>query len=304
MKKVDINTRKLVIDYYVRGKSMKLIGELCGISITTVLNILKDNNIERRTKGGIYKINENDVVNRYKSGQSSQEIANVYKVTCHTITNILERQNIKRNNIYHNLDLIEDYWECIDSYDKAYFLGFMLSDGNVCGNQIKLQLSAKDIQILYTFAEKTKNSNTIKEDKKGLASFSVKRRKWVEDLNLYGVIPNKTYTVKLPNNINSTLTSHLIRGLIDGDGWISSRSHQVGICGTEELVTQVRDIFVKELSVYNVKVLHTEEHLWQATWASISDIKKIGEYLYKDKADCYLERKYKEYLKIINTEVN
>ena len=154
MRKVDANTRKSVIDYYIEGKSMKLIGELCDISITTVFNILKENNIERRTKGGIYKINENDVVNRYKCGQSSQEIANIYKVTCHTITNILERQNIKRNNIYHNLDLIEDYWEHINSYDKAYFLGFMLTDGNVYRNQTKLQLSAKDIQILYTFAEK------------------------------------------------------------------------------------------------------------------------------------------------------
>lgn len=305
MKKVDSNIEQSIIDEYRKDKSMKCIGNLYELSVTTVFNILKRSNIETRTKGGIYKIDENKVVNMYKQGQSSSKIAEYYNVSCHTITNILEKNGVKRDNIYYNINLIGDYWECINTLDKAYFLGFLLTDGNISGNYIRLQLSSKDEHILYTFANKTQNGNKIYKDKRGLVSFGVKRKKWVDDLKQYGIIPNKTYNVKLPI-VKDNMLPHLLRGIIDGDGWISSKAHQLGICGTEELVTEVRNIFVEKLNVYNVKILHTEEHLWQATWASTSDIKKIGEYIYKSKEDCFLKRKYDEYLKIIhvNTEVS
>ena len=41
-------------------------------------------------------------------------------------------------------------------------------------------------------------------------------------------------------------------------------------------------------------------------WSSKKDIKLIGDYLYKDKNDCYLLRKYNNFKKIIqiNTEVD
>ena len=99
---------------------------------------------------------------------------------------------------------------------------------------------------------------------------------------------------------------HLIRGMIDGDGWISYDSHQIGFCENEKTVTQLRNFLVKELKVYRVRVLHTSKNLWQITWASQTDIKKIGNYIYQNKEDCYLKRKHNNFLKIIhgNTEVN
>lgn len=97
---------------------------------------------------------------------------------------------------------------------------------------------------------------------------------------------------------------HVIRGMIDGDGWISSAAHQLGFCGNEKTVTQIRNYLVDKLNVYNVKVLHPENNLWQITWASKKDIITICNYIYENKQDCYLIRKYKEFLKIQgNTEV-
>ena len=45
--------------------------------------------------------------------------------------------------------------------------------------------------------------------------------------------------------------------------------------------------------------------LWQITWSGKADIEKIGNYLYKDKEDCFLQRKYNNWIQIIhgNTEV-
>lgn len=129
---------KKIIALYQEGKSMKAAGESYNVTSATVKAILERNNIPKRTKGGIYALPEKDIINQYKSGDSCQIIANKYKVSFHTISNILEKYKIPRNNLYHNKALIEDYWETINSNDKAYFLGFMITDGNISGNMIRL----------------------------------------------------------------------------------------------------------------------------------------------------------------------
>lgn len=305
-KKISKEQEQQIIYLYSTGLSMAKVGEQVQTTSATVLRILRENNIITRSKGGINKIPAEDVVNRYLNGESCQKIAESYNVTFNTIKNILVKNNIKRNNRYTNTTLDLDYFSKIDSYDKAYFLGFLITDGSVgsTDNAIRLSLKMGDYQILEVFSKKVKSSNKlyIRKDKPEI-SFSVKSLKWKNDLAQFGVVPQKTASVKLPN-IPTELMPHLIRGLIDGDGWISEKSHQIGFCGNRQLVTQLRDFLAQELQVYSVKVLHTETNLWQITWASQKDIIKIGNYIYQDKQDCFLERKYNNFLRIQgNTEV-
>ena len=306
MSKVSKEQEQLIIQHYNDGLSMAKVGKKFGISATTVLHILERNNIPRRTKGGIYKIPEEDVIKRYTEGESCQSIADLYKVNFHTISNILESFNIPRDNRYHNIDLDIHYFSSIDSYDKAYFLGFLITDGsvNLNDNTVSLGLSNKDKDILKTFSQKTKNTNKLYERKdKNETYFKVKCKQWKEDLSRFGVVPQKTSKVYLPF-LEEKFMPHLLRGLFDGDGWISEKSHQIGFCGNETLVTQVHDFLVKTLDVYNVKILKTQPHLWQITWASEKDIIKIGKYLYQDKQDCFLQRKFMNFEKIQgNTEI-
>lgn len=302
--KYNKETEQKIIAAYLSGLSMAKVATLFKLSAATVKHILDKNQVPVRTKGGIYKIPEQDVIDSYKRNESCQSIANRYNVSFHTISNILERNGIKRNNRYKNLDLDINYFHAIDRADKAYFLGFLITDGNVTGNMVRLSLHPKDTHILEVFKRKTGNSNKLysRKDKPEM-SLSVKNKQWVEDLSHFGVVPNKTVSVYLPQ-LPQEHMPHLIRGMIDGDGWISSKSHQIGFCGNEQTVTQLRDFLVSELSVYPVKVLHCNTSLWQITWASQKDIVKIGSYLYKDKQDCFLIRKYQEFLQIQgNTEV-
>lgn len=309
MKKIEKETELQIIEFYNNGNSMKATGLEFGISPVTVKNVLDRNNIQKRTSGGIYKLPNEEIINKYKSGLSCNKIALEYGVTFHTISNILKKYNIKRDNIYHNLNLIENYWENIDSFDKAYFLGFLLADGNITKNQVKMELSKKDEEILYIFNNYTNSSNKIisidRKNKGKFSAFSVKRKKWIEDLSKYGMVPNKTFITEIPK-LNLDLMPHLIRGLIDGDGWITCKGNQIGFCGTEKCVTQLRDYLVSTLGVFNVKIIHQNTNVWQVSWSSKRDIKLIGEYIYKDKHDCFLLRKYKNYLELTheNTEVN
>ena len=204
----------------------------------------------------------------------------------------------------------KNYFEKIDSSDKAYFLGFMLTDGNVSLNEntIRLSLSSKDEEILNIFKEKTGNENKIcirEDEKHSERTFQLRSKKWKDDLAKYGVVPQKTSISEMPV-LSTDMMPHLIRGMIDGDGWISFNSHQIGFCGNEKTVNQLKKYLVETLNVYDVKVIHASENLWQITWASQKDIEKIGNYIYQNKDNCFLSRKYNNFLQIIhgNTEVN
>ena len=307
MKKIDKNKECEIIAYYNSGKSMKDCGEYFNLSITTIFNVLNRNNVPKRTKGGIYKLPEDEIISLYRDGKSSFDIASIYKVTQGTIIGILKTNNIPRDNRYHNLNLDVDYFSNIDSIDKAYFLGFMIADGNVNGdnNMVSLSLSNKDKYILEIFSDVTHSSNKLYSRKdKPETTFRLKNHKWVSDLSKYGVVPRKTFTSYLPT-ISDEFMPHMIRGLIDGDGWISYMSHQLGFCGNEIIVTEVRDFLVNRLDVYNVSVIHPRDNLYQITWASKKDIQVICEYLYNNKKRYYLQRKYNNYLAIYgNTEVS
>ena len=306
MKKISQEKEKAIINFYQAGNSMAITGKEFNISAATVKNILERNKIPKRTRGGIYQLPEEKIIQRYCQGESCQSIADSYRVTFHTVSNILEKNNIPRNNRYNNLNLNINYFTEINSFDKAYFLGFLLTDGNVGkdSNAITLSLAEKDIKILKLFSKYTENSNSIyyRKDKPEV-TLSIKCREWKQDLKKYGIVPQKTYIADMPI-LEENMMPHFIRGLIDGDGWISEKSHQLGFCGTEKVVKKLKDFLVKKLGVYDVKVLHPKENVWQVTWASKKDIELIGNYIYDNKQDCFLERKYNNFSRIQgNTEL-
>ena len=80
-----------IIELYNSGLSMSKSGEPFNVSAATVMHILDRNNIPKRTKGGIYKLPEEEIIKRYQQGESCQTIANSFKVTFNTISNILKK---------------------------------------------------------------------------------------------------------------------------------------------------------------------------------------------------------------------
>lgn len=155
---------------------------------------------------------------------------------------------------------------------KRIFLGFMLTDGNVSLKEgiIRLDLSSKDEETLQVFKRYSGNENKLvirETENRNQRIFQLRSKKWKEDLAKYSVTPQKTATITLPE-LSEDLMPHLIRGMFDGDGWISSASCQIGFCGNEKVVTEMRDYLVKTLKVYCVKILHPETNLWQISWAS------------------------------------
>lgn len=128
-----------------------------------------------------------------------------------------------------------------------------------------------------------------------------------EDLRKYHIVPNKTFTVELPE-INDEYMSHFLRGCIDGDGSIGFYERKnrtvhrkiIRLCSASK-------VFLDEINEYlynklGVNGYITQEHngtLFQINYTKNKDLYKLIKYLYKD-ATIFMKRKYDKVLLIKN----
>ena len=228
------------------------------------------------------------------------------------------------------------YFDIIDDEHKAYWLGFIWSDGylgyrirenNREEYNLKLSLMEKDYTHLekfnndiqgdyqihyYTYGESAFNSNTGRE-----ARLFITNRYFGKILrDKYGIIPFREDCSKLIDCIPNHLMIHFIRGVVDADGTFCKYTvkehdyirdkYTINICGTETLLKHIEDYFIKIglLNNINRKLYkrHKEENKDVGCRTLVLSGKNntinILNCLYKN-ADVYLERKYEKYLEIV-----
>jgi hypothetical protein len=127
-----------------------------------------------------------------------------------------------------NPNLKENFFDEIDTEEKAYFLGLMISDGNVFNDEtgrqasISITLDSNDKYILEAFQSALGANTSVAHDGRGCSQIAVRSNKMAETLAGYGVVPRKSHITYLPLNIPKDKFSHLIRGIFDGDGSIQA----------------------------------------------------------------------------------
>ncbi len=221
----------------------------------------------------------------------------------------INRLGLKKDKYTYN----HNYFENINTPEKAYWLGFIYADGGVyinsktnsCELSIKLQASdhghlrkfnrALNGNVDVSFHTRQCNLNGKMYDTCQIRFYS---EKIVRDLMRYGVIPNKTMTIRFPA-IKEELYSDFIRGYFDGDGCICENKKKKGrssivanfTCGSIRFLEDLRAI------LYNNGI-----YSYITTWKDKAPKLVIGGmknthhflyYIYKNKSE-YLERKYKK----------
>lgn len=204
------------------------------------------------------------------------------------------------------------YFEKIDSKDKAYFLGLLMSDGALRKNGFCINLEESDSQILQIFANylnykgglKTiipKNTNW--KTQKSLNIWSIKI---CNDLQKWGIVKNKDFKTYLPP-ISEEFHSHFIRGVFDGDGCVRidkrSNSLQFGIVGFINFIKELQQVLMKNCDLNEIKLTHCKSNKAETVGLEYSgnkNCKRIYEWLYKDCEDLYLTRKKEKFELILN----
>jgi hypothetical protein len=137
--------------------------------------------------------------------------------------------------------LNENFFENIDSEEKAYWLGFISADGcinrNRHGNYIYLSvaLNNKDHHHLELLGKSLGYGGPVK-DYDDYSKLVVSSRQITDSLKSLGVTERKSLIIK-PWRGPADLMSHYWRGVFDGDGILSPSSNwQAGLCGSNPMV--------------------------------------------------------------------
>lgn len=256
---------------------------------------------------------EEKICHLYKTeGQTLTFIRQIFHCRTEAIKNVLEKHNIpiKRSNLSKNRLLKEDFFEIINTEEKAYFLGLMFADGAVVldasekrSPSISLSLKLSDIQLIQEFRTLLCMGGRITYDKrknKESAILSFRSKKMAEDLSKYGIVPNKTYKTKHLPEVPQEFLKDFLRGLLDGDGslylggtnkdklYVNFCSCHKSIC--EEFREKIHSLIInKNTSVIkNYSKVSTAYHVH---FYKQSTVKQLVTALYKDSI-VSLARKY------------
>lgn len=231
--------------------------------------------------------------------------------------------------LYYN----KDYFEQIDSNEKAYWLGFIYADGCITTqDRFSIGLAKKDSSHLAKLTHclesniRIRYGTTKKKDTKYVktksdieyCSITIKNSKIVKDLEDKGVVKNKTYLLCFPNEnkLPNEFVKDFIRGYMDGDGcYVFSMKKRIrkdrgnkeynrlvkeisatGYC--ERFLLQLIDVIKEECGAkfkiyYNPKANMPTMRVFDK-----ENMKKFLEYVYYEDCIC-LDRKYEKVKEIL-----
>lgn len=241
---------------------------------------------------------------RYNNGETLTNICNDYGYCRKHMSNLLKKRGFKFRTRKYSLN--ENYFENIDSPEKAYWLGFICGDG--CVDQsfefVRIKLSSVDTEHLVKLRLALRSNYSIKTKihktnygNKEMSSLTICSKKLCKDLNKLGCTPNKSNTLLFPD-IDDKLNLHFIRGLIDADGYISYdkskeniKRPSVGLVGNYDVIHKVKDILKAE-GISNIKIRQDKrkENVWELRIRKQSEVAKAYRKLYLG-SKIYLDRK-------------
>lgn len=256
-----------------------------------------------------------------------------------TLRQIAKNLNIKRSTVYHFLrnndisirpylsnkkPINESYFENIDSHEKAYWLGWLFSDGymNEKTYKICLKLHEKDVEILNAFKKcldtekefyrcRNKRARDSKRGKAGswagyTYEFAFTNKKMVSDLKQFGMKQAKSLILDYPIIHDKYFYSFLC-GYILGDGCIYVKFKEpkhktrfvVYFLGAKNLVKKTLDRLNKDGFNFAVKLAKGCKYTYRATIANKTKILELLNKMFENvDKNILLQRKYNKYLQI------
>ena len=247
-----------------------------------------------------------------------KQVEDKYELSHPTITKILKDVPKYTKAKLNNPNMKEHFFQKINEEAKAYFLGLLISDGNVfkdnTGRQasISITLDLKDEYMLEKFKEVLQANTSVGHDGRGCGQIAVRSNIMAEDLAKYGVVPRKSYNTYLPQ-ISKEMMPHLIRGIFDGDGSIMAKPnpsndghnrflHSISFCGTHQLMEDISNYILENLGIKTVVYDYKDRNLSELKIQNIDNIAKFGYWIYRN-STIFLNRKkdiFNDFLKHYN----
>jgi len=210
------------------------------------------------------------IIHFYQEDQMSMEdIAKIFNTSRSPIFRTLKenevqiRSNTCKSRKYH---INENYFDIIDTPNKAYIIGLLFADGNNRKRQgnVRIELQDTDVQILEDIKKELEldcplylrhfDQHPTWHDTYSLSINSVHISQKLANL---GMVPNKSLILDFPAWINEELFPFMLKGYIDGDGWI--RPKLIGFMSSDKFCYGVQS-FLSEHYGINSGVMDMKRH--------------------------------------------
>lgn len=288
-----------------------------------IREVLKQFEIDRHYNSWNNELYER-VINLYKSGKTCKQIANDVLVSENGLRKALKKKEIEKRTYSENNRRYKrnsEYFDNINTPNKAYILGLIYADGNnyIRGKKhcFTLQLQEQDRDLLERVRRELEYEGELRfvplnEKNKNYMNqylLTITDEHMCEQLKRIGVVERKSLVLTFPTFLRPDLIRHFVRGYFDGDGCVSYEKNQdkeiTCICGTYEflssLSTILHSMFVKN-NMYHPKQ-SGDSNTWVLRTSSNLSSYKFLSWIYQD-CDMKMERKYKRYLEFCERYIN
>lgn len=219
-----------------------------------------------------------------------------------------ERRGHSRGKISSLAPDQHEYFNVIDSEEKAYFLGLLSADGWVGHkegvNEITFGLQDCDKYIVDRYAEifgRTVSRRFIgqKHNRKPFHRVSFCSKYMCLVLSYKGFTHKKSYTLdaEVFKHVPKDMLHHFIRGYFDGDGCIykgeydGKQSNYLGFVGTYDFLKELQGVFFTFCGLPDKKLYHNTGPCYTLNYSGFPSIDAVMSWLYKD-ASIFLIRKH------------
>lgn len=237
---------------------------------------------------------------------SLTSLAKKYQLDIYNLSNTVKLLGGKVVN-KHNLPKFNEHiFDCIDTEEKAYWLGFIFADGYISAHKpgkksrytFELGLGLKDVDHLHKFNKfMGYNGNNVKTDNHR-CRWSVGNKHLWTTLNALGCIPRKSLFLEFPKL--SQFVDAFVRGYLDGDGTLgvyTTKYNPKIYCqciGTKAFLSKIIEIYdIKAALGHDIR---TSEQVYHFQLSGL----QCYNFVYKlyNNATVYLDRKFQKYKEI------
>lgn len=306
-----------IVDMYTVGIDIDSIISEFNTEEHFIREILKDKQLDRHYNSWSDELYDRGI-KLYQSGKTNSQIAYDLLVSSNSFSKVLKKKDIEKRTYSENNRRYKrnsEYFDNINTPNKAYILGLIYADGNnyIRGSKhcFTLSLEERDKELLEQVRNELEYDGPLRFNElskknpkhKNQYILSIVDEHLCNQLKKIGVVERKSLKLTFPTFLRPDLIRHFVRGYFDGDGCVS-RNERTGkwttvTAGTFEFCSSLslilNSMFVKN-NVRQPKQSEGKNTYTVSTAANLSTYKLLS-WLYQD-CDMKMPRKYNRYLKL------
>lgn len=311
-KRISVEQGKYIASNYTTSNTLDIAHKL-NLNEPTVRAWARRHGLHKQRAGLIQDDNKKEfIINNYLT-MTYGEIGSVVGLSADQVegwvrNHIKDKKNKRR--VFN-----QNYFDEIDTAEKAYWLGFIFADGYIVYNQerrnyeFSIELQRIDRYILCELNNRLGNKHVVSDFHKeilipgnknitssDLSKLRVYSKHLVESLIKHGIELNKSTKDTIPT-VRDDLFRDFLRGYIDGDGCVHILNNVLAVhitcasrCALEYVCKKVSELYGINGTIY------TEcDKKHRLYWFRKEDVKKLLDIIYYDSSLVKLDRKYQKY---------